>query len=80
VLFARIQRRAISSEQLITDHYLRALCRAYDNYFYHYSEAPVLTVNTEHFNPLENDADMALLIERIGNLRGRKTSFVKGTP
>jgi deoxyguanosine kinase len=78
VLFARIQKRAIAAEQLITDQYLRALCRAYDRYFYHYSAAPVLTVNIEHFNPLDSDSDMALLIERISTLRGRKTSFVKG--
>jgi deoxyadenosine/deoxycytidine kinase len=79
-LFARIQKRAIAAEQLLTDHYLRTLCAAYDGFFYHYSKAPVLTVNTEHFNPLDSEADMALLIERLTTLRGRKTSFVKGMP
>lgn len=80
ILLHRIQRRAIPAEQTITEHYLQALCRAYDAFFYHYDEAPVLTINTRHFNPLASDADMALLIERIGTMRGRKTTFVKGTP
>lgn len=79
-LLNRIQRRAIPAEQNITEHYLQALCRAYDTFFYHYDAAPVLTVNTRHFNPLESEADMALLLERIASMRGRKTSFVKGTP
>jgi hypothetical protein len=37
----------------------------------------VLTVNTEHLNLLESDADFALLIEQIETMRGRKASFVK---
>jgi len=80
MLMHRIQRRAIAAEQHITEHYLQALCRAYDAFFYHYDEAPVLTINTRNFNPLDSDADMALLLERIGSMRGRKTTFVKGTP
>jgi len=79
-LLNRIERRGIAAERHITGHYLQALCSAYDAFFYHYDEAPVLTVNTRHFNPLESEADMTLLIERIVSLRGRKTSFVKGMP
>jgi hypothetical protein len=38
----------------------------------------LLTVNAEHLNPLESDDDLALLIERIESMRGRKEFFVKG--
>jgi deoxyguanosine kinase len=79
VLFARIQRRAVPMELQISDAYLRALCDAYNEFFYHYDGAPVLTVNAEHLNPLESDADLALLVERIESMRGRKEFFVKGT-
>jgi len=79
-LMHRIRQRAIPAERPITEHYLQALCRAYDDFFYHYDEAPVLTINTRNFNPLASDADMALLIERIGTMRGRRMTFVKGTP
>ena len=79
VLFSRIQKRAIPMELQIPDAYLRALCDGYNEFFYHYDRAPVLTVNAEHLNPLESDADLALLIERMESMRGRKEFFVKGT-
>ncbi|MEQ5841021.1 deoxynucleoside kinase [Paraburkholderia acidicola] len=79
VLFARIQKRAVPMELQIPDAYLRALCDAYNDFFYHYDRTPVLTVNAEHLNPLDSDADLALLVERIETMRGRKEFFVKGT-
>ena len=79
VLFARIQKRAVPMELQIPDAYLRALCDAYNDFFYHYDATPLLTVNAEHLNPLESDADLALLIDRIETMRGRKEFFVKGT-
>ena len=79
VLFSRIQKRALPMELQISDSYLRALCDAYNDFFYHYDATPLLTVNAEHLNPLESDDDLALLIERIESMRGRKEFFVKGT-
>jgi deoxyguanosine kinase len=79
VLFARIQKRALPMELQIPDAYLRALCDAYNDFFYHYDATPLLTVNAEHLNPLESDADLALLVDRIETMRGRKEFFVKGT-
>jgi deoxyguanosine kinase len=79
VLFARIQKRAMPMELQISDAYLRALCDAYNEFFYHYDRTPVLTVNAEHLNPLDSDADLALLVERIETMRGRKEFFGKGT-
>jgi len=78
VLFSRIQKRALPMELQISDSYLRALCDAYNDFFYHYDATPLLTVNAEHLNPLASDDDLALLIERIGAMRGRKEFFVKG--
>lgn len=79
VLFARIQKRAVPMELQIPDAYLRALCDAYNDFFYHYDATPLLTVNAEHLNPLDSEADLALLVERIETMRGRKEFFVKGT-
>ncbi|WP_250512227.1 deoxynucleoside kinase [Caballeronia sp. INDeC2] len=78
VLFSRIQKRALPMELQISDSYLRALCDAYNDFFYHYDATPLLTVNAEHLNPLESDDDLALLVERIESMRGRKEFFVKG--
>ncbi|GAB5100976.1 deoxynucleoside kinase [Caballeronia sp. LP006] len=78
VLFSRIQKRALPMELQISDSYLRALCDAYNEFFYHYDATPLLTVNAEHLNPLTSEEDLALLVERIETMRGRKESFVKG--
>lgn len=78
VLFARIQKRAVPSELQISDAYLRALCDAYNDFFYHYDATPLLTVNAEHLNPLDSHEDLALFAERIESMRGRKEFFVKG--
>jgi deoxyguanosine kinase len=76
-LLARIEKRARPAEGLITETYLRKLSDAYDQFFYHYDASPVLTVNTEHLNPLESAADFALVVERIETMRGRKAGLVK---
>jgi deoxyadenosine/deoxycytidine kinase len=76
-LFARVEKRARAEEGRISEAYLRQLSEAYDQFFYHYDDSPVLTVNTEHLNLLESDADFALLLEHIETMRGRKASFVK---
>ncbi len=65
-------------ELQISDSYLRALTDAYNEFFYHYDAAPVLTVDAEHLNPLTSEEDLALLVERIETMRGRKEFFVKG--
>jgi len=78
VLFARIQKRSLPMELQISDSYLRALCDAYNEFFYHYDATPLLTVNAEHLNPLASDDDLTLLVERIETMRGRKEFFVKG--
>ncbi|RDU95071.1 deoxynucleoside kinase [Trinickia dinghuensis] len=76
-LLTRVNKRARSEEARISETYLRQLSDAYDQFFYHYDDSPVLTVNTEHLNLLESDTDFALLIEHIETMRGRKASFVK---
>ena len=79
VLYARIQKRGKPAELTLSDAFLRALCDSYNEFFYHYDHAPVLTVGAEHLNLLDSEADLALIAERIETMRGRKESFVKGT-
>ncbi|HEY9239976.1 MAG TPA: deoxynucleoside kinase [Burkholderiaceae bacterium] len=74
-LLRRIGRRAIPMEQGIAPAYLQRLCDAYVEYFHAYTGAPVLAVGTEHFNPVDRDADFALLIERLAAFRGPREFF-----
>jgi deoxyadenosine/deoxycytidine kinase len=54
---------------------VQRLCDAYVEYFHAFDGAPVLAIGTEHFNPVERDADFALLLERLVAFRGRREFF-----
>ena len=74
-LMQRIRRRAVPIEQGISGDYLQRLCDAYVEYFHGYEGAPVFAVGTEHFNPIESDADFALLLQRLAAFKGRREFF-----
>jgi deoxyadenosine/deoxycytidine kinase len=74
-LLQRIQRRAIGIEQGIQADYLQRLCDAYVEYFHGYEGAPVFAIGTEHFNPVDRDADFATLLKRLEAFRGRREFF-----
>jgi deoxyadenosine/deoxycytidine kinase len=75
VLAERVARRGNPIEARVEAAYLEALAESYTRFFHQYDEAPVLTVNTEHLNPIDNDSDFRLLLDRIGKLRGRREYF-----
>lgn len=77
-LVERVQRRGIGMEAGISEPYLRALVDAYSRFFYHYDEAPLLIVNTEHLNPIDRDDDFATLVRHVAELRGRRSFFSIG--
>ena len=77
-LIERVRRRAHAWERPISDEYLARLAQAYSDFFYHYTAAPVLAVNSEHLNFVDNDEDFALLVQRIEGMRGRREFFSKG--
>jgi len=74
-LAERVLRRGNPVEARLGEDYLGALVESYANFFHHYDEAPVLIVNTEHLNPIDNESDFSLLLDRIGRLRGRREYF-----
>ncbi len=74
-LVDRVARRGDPIEAHISEQYLRALAEAYTRFFHEYDAAPVLTVNTEHLNPIDRDDDFALLVSRIEKMRGRREYF-----
>ena len=74
-LLRRIHQRAIPMEQGIAADYLQRLCDAYVEYFHGYDGAPVFAIGTEHFNPIDHDADFAVLLERLDAFRGRREFF-----
>jgi deoxyguanosine kinase len=78
-LIERVDRRGNPVEAGISESYLRALSDGYARFFLQYDVAPVLAVNTENLNPVDNDEDFALLLTRIEKMRGRREYFNLGT-
>ena len=78
VLAERVRRRAAAFERGISEEYLALLAESYARFFYHYSAAPVLTVNSDNLNFVERDADFELLVSRIRGMRSRREFFSLG--
>ena len=72
VLLERVQRRNADFEAKISDAYIDELIRAYDHFFYHYKDTPLLIVNTAEIDLVENPEELRALMQRIvgGNIRG----------
>ena len=77
-LAERVRRRAKPYEQAISEDYLLRVAQGYSDFFYHYGAAPVLTVNTERLNFEDDAGDFALLLQRIGDMRGPREFFSQG--
>jgi len=75
VLLKRIAKRGIRYERRIDAAYLRDLSEAYARMFLNYDAAPVLIVNAEHINLVDNDRDYEALLEQIHITRQGKHYF-----
>ncbi len=77
-LLQRVHKRAYFYEQTIADDYLERLAHSYSDFFHHYDAAPVLVVNSDHLNLVDNDGDFTLLLQRISEMRGPREFFSRG--
>ena len=77
-LVERVRRRGHRYERPIQDEYLARLAASYREFFHHYSAAPVLVVNSENLNFVDNADDFQLLLDRIGRMRGQREYFNVG--
>jgi deoxyguanosine kinase len=74
-LVDRVHRRGVPSETNIPEDYLRRLSDSYTSYFHHYTESPLLIVNSERLNFVDVPAHFDLLVERVENFRGGREFF-----
>ncbi|MDW8468977.1 MAG: deoxynucleoside kinase [Burkholderiales bacterium] len=77
-LAERVRRRAAAWERGLDEAYLARLAEGYARFFYHYTAAPVLVVNSENLNFVDRDADFALLVERLRGMKSRREYFSVG--
>ena len=77
-LFERVRRRGAGYERAIGEDYLALLAEQYTRFFYQYSAAPVLIVNSENLNFVERDRDFELLVSRMRGMKSRREFFSLG--
>src|SRR5258706_7440054 len=74
-LVERVAKRVLSMEHGISETYLARLADAYSRFFYRYEEAPLLIVNSDQLNFVDNHDQLNLLLQHIGTMRGRRGLF-----
>jgi deoxyadenosine/deoxycytidine kinase len=77
-LVERVERRGVGYERAIPAEYLARVADSYTRFFYAYDEAPLLIVNSERLNFVDNAAHFELLLERIAAMRGQREFFNLG--
>jgi deoxyadenosine/deoxycytidine kinase len=77
-LVSRVHRRGIEFERQMPETYLARLADAYARFFYSYEEAPLLIVNSERLNFVDNPDHLALLLARIASMRSQREFFNLG--
>jgi len=77
-LVERVRRRGVAYERNIPDEYLVQLAETYARFFHQYDAAPVLTVNSENLNFVDQPGDFDLLLQRVIAMRGPREFFSLG--
>jgi deoxyadenosine/deoxycytidine kinase len=77
-LVDRVHRRGIDYEKHMPEAYLVGLAETYTRFFYQYTGAPLLIVNSDRLNFVESQDDLGLLMERIAAMRGPREFFSLG--
>ena len=75
VLMQRIRRRGIDAEQDIHGDYLKSLCDIYSQFFHSYMRSPLLVVNAERINYVDNDEDYTMLLNHILSIKSGRHYF-----
>lgn len=65
VLMERIRRRGREYERDMSREYIETLNEAYNYFFFHYKDTPLIVVNTNDLNFVENTADFEELAREI---------------
>lgn len=69
-LLQRIARRGLAMENSIAPDYLARLSAGYVRLFSELPGLPVLAIDTDDFNPIDNDTHFEALIDRLGQFQG----------
>lgn len=69
ILMERIRRRGKGYEKSISQVYLTDLIRAYNDFFFHFSETPLLVINTSQIDFVKRGEDLGDLVKAIKRMK-----------
>jgi deoxyadenosine/deoxycytidine kinase len=75
VLLERLRSRNVEAERRIGEAYLAQVAARYASFFHQYDAAPLFIVNAESLDPVEDDADFRLLLDRLYAMRSYREFF-----
>ena len=75
VLKKRIAQRGRSYEKNMTTDYLHQLNDSYARFFHDYNHSPILIVNAEELDLVNNESDYTLLLEQIRKVKSGRHYF-----
>ena len=78
-LIERVRRRGVAYERDIPDEYLARLAETYARFFYQFDAAPVLIINSDNLNFVDQPGDFDLLLRRMAGMRGPREFFSMGS-
>ena len=74
-LMQNIRRRGRSYERLITEEYITSLSEAYNHFFFHYHECPLLVINATKLDFVQRAQDLDTLIQQLDRHPGGVVFF-----
>lgn len=69
VLLDRVRARGRPYERAISSEYLEEVVRAYNYFFFHYTQGPLMVINTNEVDLARNPEQLKDLIRRMGEVR-----------
>ncbi len=77
-LVDRVRSRNVAYERNIEQNYLVRLTDEYRRFFHQFDAAPLLIVNSDNLNFVDEEADFDLLLHRISDMKGPRAYFRRG--
>ncbi|MGH9540723.1 MAG: deoxynucleoside kinase [Terriglobales bacterium] len=65
VLRERLARKNLKAEQQLSDEYLDEVVKAYDHFFFHYTQSDLLVIDTSEIDFVERHQDLQELLRRL---------------
>ena len=76
VLMQRIRKRSRAVERDISRDYIELVNEAYTYFFYHYSRTPLLVINTDDIDFVNQPKDLDQLVRQVSGIEAGTRFFV----